>query len=73
MAQNSPMNEIPAAPETAASGNIIARMVQGLGDRYLWASTDWRPEDLSSRPSTEASSTFETLEHIDGLYHYQLC
>jgi hypothetical protein len=68
MAQNnSPMNEIPVAPETAISGNIIARMVQGLGYRYFWASKDLRPEDLSYRPSKEASSTFETLEHINGL------
>lgn len=61
------MNEIPVAPETAISGNIIARMVQGLGYRYFWASKDLRPEDLSYRPSKEASSTFETLEHINGL------
>jgi hypothetical protein len=68
MAQNnSTMNEIPVAPETAISGNIIARMVQGLGYRYFWASKDLRPEDLSYRPSKEASSTFETLEHINGL------
>lgn len=67
MAQNSPMNEIPAAPETAASGNIIARMVQGLGYRYFWASKDLRIKDLGYRPSEEASSTFETLEHIYGL------
>ena len=68
MAQNNPpMNEIPAAPETAISGNIIARMVQGLGYRYFWASKDLLPEDLSYRPSKEASSTFETLEHIYGL------
>lgn len=68
MAQNNPpMNEIPAAPETAASGNIIARMVQGLGYRYFWASKDLRIKDLGYRPSEEASSTFETLEHIYGL------
>lgn len=68
MAQNNPpMNEIPTAPETAISGNIIARMVQGLGYRYFWASKDLRIKDLGYRPSEEASSTFETLEHIYGL------
>lgn len=68
MAQNNPpMNEIPVAPETAASGNIIARMVQGLGYRYFWASKDLRIKDLGYRPSEEASSTFETLEHIYAL------
>lgn len=68
MAQNNlPMNEIPTAPETATSGNIIARMVQGLGYRYFWASKDLRIKDLGYRPCEEASSTFETLEHIYGL------
>lgn len=62
-----PLNEIPAAPENTSSANVIARMVQGLGYRYFWASKDLRIEDLGYRPSEEASSTFETLEHIYGL------
>jgi hypothetical protein len=64
---NPPLNEIPAAPENAVAGNVIARMVQGLGYRYYWASKDLRIEDLSYRPSKEGASTFETLEHIYGL------
>lgn len=68
MGQNHPpLNEIPIAPEKATTGNIIARMVQGLGYRYYWATKDLRIEDLSYRPSEEASSSFETLEHIYGL------
>ncbi len=68
MAQENPaLNEIPAAPENSSAGNIIARMVQGLGYRYYWASKNLRIEDLQYRPTIEASSTFETLEHIYGL------
>ena len=68
MGQNHPpLNEIPAAPENATAGNIISRMIQGLGYRYYWASKDLRIEDLSYRPSEEGASTFETLEHIYGL------
>lgn len=68
MGQNHPpLNEIPAAPENATSGNIIARMVQGLGYRYYWATKNLRIEDLSYRPSKEGASTFETLAHIYGL------
>ena len=62
-----PLAEIPPAPEMANSGNIIARMVQGLGYRYYWASKDLREIDLAYRPTEEASSSFETLEHIYGL------
>ena len=51
MGQNHPpLNEIPASPENATSGNIIARMVQGLGYRYYWATKNLRIEDLSYRP-----------------------
>ena len=65
MGQNHPpLNEIPTAPEKATTGNIIARMLQGLGYRYYWATKDLRIEDLSYRPSKEGASTFETLAHI---------
>ena len=68
MAQEQPpLKKIPDAPENANAGNVIARMIQGLGYRYYWASKDLRTEDLSYRPSKEASSSFETLEHIYGL------
>lgn len=68
MAQEQPsLKKIPEAPENASTGNVIARMIQGLGYRYYWASKDLRIEDLSYRPSEDASSSFETLEHIYGL------
>lgn len=62
-----PFNEIPANPELASTGNVIARMIHGLGYRYHWASLDLRKNDLSYRPSEEAASCYETLEHIYGL------
>jgi len=60
-------NEIPTYPNDANSGNVITRMVQGLGYRYHWATEDLREQDLSYRPSAEAASMLETLEHIYGL------
>ncbi len=62
-----PLHEIPKAPDDISSANVIARMVQGLGYRYYWASKDLTETDLSYRPSKEASSSVETLEHIYGL------
>ena len=68
MAQDQlPLYEVPQAPEITTSGNIIARMTQGLGYRYYWATKDLREEDLNYRPSEEAASAYETLEHIYGL------
>lgn len=68
MAQGSlPLEQIPSPPDTAEAGNLLARMTQGLGYRYYWASRDLRQEDLDYRPSKEAASSYETLEHIYGL------
>lgn len=68
MAQTSlPLDQIPSAPDTVTAGNVLARMTQGLGYRYHWATKNLRAEDLAYRPSQAAASSYETLEHIYGL------
>ena len=62
-----PMDEIPPPQSTLKAGDIISRMIQGLGYRFYWASKDLRTEDLSYRPSKDAVSSLETLQHIYGL------
>ena len=62
-----PYIEIPAAPEHYKSGNVVARMIDGLGYRYHWATKELRQEDLEYRPSEDAKTTAETLEHLYGL------
>jgi len=63
-AQELPYKEIPDYPDTYASGNIIARMIDGLGYRYYWATEDLTKKDLAYRPTKESRSFLETLEHI---------
>lgn len=67
MAQELPFSSIPAAAEKYTAGNSISRMIQGLGFRYYWATEGLRTEDLVYRPSAEAQSTLETIQHIYGL------
>tara|TARA_A200000113_G_scaffold197810_1_gene189574 strand:+ start:3212 stop:3799 length:588 start_codon:yes stop_codon:yes gene_type:complete len=62
-----PMDEIPTPTSTLKAGDIISRMIQGLGYRFYWASKDLRTEDLSYRPSKDGASSLETLQHIYGL------
>ncbi len=62
-----PFKSIPEYPENYKSGNTIVRMIQGLGYRYYWATEGLRSEDLKYRPSSDAMSAYETLEHIYGL------
>ncbi|MEM9820303.1 MAG: hypothetical protein AAF985_04500 [Bacteroidota bacterium] len=62
-----PYHQIPEAPDSYSAENIAARMVDGLGYRYYWASKDLRPEDLQYKPSEDGKTTQETLEHLLGL------
>ncbi len=42
-------------------------MIDGLGFRFYWATEGLRPEDLAFRPTPEARSSEETIDHIMGL------
>ncbi|WP_083158087.1 DinB family protein [Allomuricauda sp. CP2A] len=62
-----PYHEIPDYPETYTAGNVAARMIDGLGYRYYWASEGLTQNDLEYKPSEEGRSSLETLRHIYGL------
>lgn len=62
-----PYYEIPEAPEQFTPGTVAARMIDGLGFRYYWATEGLREEDLSYRPNEDARATQETIDHIFGL------
>ena len=73
-AQNNTMNnqELPFAQMNKSEadfgpGNMLKRMIDGLGFRYYYASENLRPEDLDYRPNSDARSTGETLDHIYDL------
>lgn len=62
-----PFAEIPEAPSEYTATSVTARMVEGLGFRYYWATEGLRPEDLMFQPNEEARTSEETLDHILGL------
>ena len=62
-----PFYQIPEVPDEISSTNIMARMVQGLGFRFHWATDDLSEKDLKYRPSKDALSNFETIKHIYNL------
>ncbi|MFP2996319.1 hypothetical protein ABN763_10430 [Spongiivirga sp. MCCC 1A20706] len=62
-----PLKQIPPAEKSFTSGNVIARMIEGLGHRYYWASKDLKENDLAYKPSDDARNMLETLQHIYGL------
>ncbi|MEJ2112631.1 MAG: hypothetical protein P8X62_02620 [Flavobacteriaceae bacterium] len=62
-----PYNQIPDYPESYTAGTVSARMLDGLGFRYYWATENLREEDLAFRPNEDARSSAETINHIYGL------
>ncbi|MEO0339738.1 MAG: hypothetical protein AAF242_11040 [Bacteroidota bacterium] len=62
-----PYREIPESPDNYKTGSVLARMIDGLGYRYYWATEGLTEKDLAYLPSADGSSTLETLEHIYGL------
>ena len=62
-----PYKAFPPAPDHYSAGNAVARLLDGLGFRYYWATEGLRPVDLSFKPSPQARTSQETLEHIYSL------
>ncbi len=62
-----PFREIPEYPASYTPETVAARMVDGLGYRYYWATEGLREDDLSYKPSEDGRTTLQTVEHIYGL------
>ena len=56
--------DISEYPTEINNGNIISRMINGLGYRYYWATEKLKKNDLIYRPTKDAYSTKETMVHI---------
>ena len=64
---NLPYFQIPEYPESYTAGSVAARMIDGLGFRYYWASKDLRDVDLNYKPSDSGRACKETIHHLYGL------
>ncbi|MEC3907578.1 hypothetical protein VOI54_11155 [Tamlana sp. 2201CG12-4] len=62
-----PYYKIPEYPETYTAGTVAARMVDGLGFRYYWATEGLTEEDLIYKASESGRTSAETIEHLYGL------
>lgn len=59
--------QIPEYAEQFTSGTVASRMVDGLGFRYYWGTEGLRSKDLDFKPSEDARTAGETIDHILGL------
>ena len=62
-----PYATFPPAPDHYGAGTVVARLLDGLGFRYYWATEGLRIIDLTFRPNPQARTSKETLEHIYSL------
>jgi hypothetical protein len=62
-----PYYEVPDYYESYTAGTVAARMVDGLGFRYRWATEDLREVDLNYKPTDSSRTTIQTIDHILGL------
>ena len=62
-----PFYEIPEHPEVFTAGTVAARMVEGLGHRYYWATEGLTVKDLEYKASESGRTSEETIEHIYSL------
>lgn len=62
-----PYYEIPDYPESYTDCTVAARMIDGLGFRFYWASEGLTEKDLLYKPSESGRSCEETIDHILGL------
>jgi len=62
-----PYQQIPDYPESYSATTVAARLFDGLGFRYYWATEGLRAEDLEYKASETSRTTMETLKHIHGL------
>ena len=62
-----PYHQIPDYPEEYSAATVAARMIDGLGYRYYWATESLREEDLDYKPSEDSRTAREVLEHLHGL------
>ena len=67
MSSDIPYYDIPDAPENFTAGNLVGRMIDGLGYRYFWATEGLTDEDIEYRVSEDSRTLRETLDHIYGL------
>lgn len=72
MVEALPYFQIPDAPDTYTAANVAARMIDGLGYRYYWATEGLRAEDLAYDPGNEGKICSDVLDHILGLSNFIL-
>jgi len=63
-------NHIPDYPDHVSGATVLARMLDGLGFRFYWATQGLRPEDYAFRPAKDTMSIGELVAHVWELVNW---
>ena len=61
---------IPDPPETVGAGSVMARLLDGLGFRFRWATTGLQEADYAFRPGPDTMSIGELVAHTWGVVNW---
>lgn len=61
---------IPGYPDHLSSTTVLARMLDGLGFRFYWATEGLRPKDYVFRPAVDVMSIEELAVHVWQLMNW---
>ena len=70
MTEELPYYHLPDPPDTVSGASVLARVVDGLGFRFHWATEGLREDDYTFRPDDQCMSIREQTEHIWGLVNW---
>lgn len=59
-----PYREVPNYPDNYSAGTVAARMIDGLGFRFYWATEDLTEDNLKFKPSTDGRTIGQTIQHV---------
>jgi hypothetical protein len=57
-------------PDHLSAGSVVARLLDGLGFRFYWATEGLRPENYAFRPAKDTKSIEELTMHIWQLMNW---
>ena len=59
-----PYREVPQYPEKYSAGTVAARLIDGLGFRFYWATEGLTEANLDFKPSVDGRTIAQTIHHV---------
>ena len=70
MSERTYFKKLEGYPDAVSGGSVIARLLDGLGFRFYWATEGLIPEDYRFSPGSGCYSIDELVAHIWGLVNW---